>query len=74
MQSPATLGVGTRFLPPLALCLTDWHLQLPDPNHALDTVLFSLLYVAGPMVFAVTMFLLVLRISFTPPDEQDVER
>ena len=49
-------------------------LQLPDPNHALDTVLFALLYLVWPMVFAVGMFLFVLKISFAPPDDQDVER
>ena len=49
-------------------------LQVPDPNHAMDTVLFSMLYVVWPMLVAVAMFLFVLKISFAPPDDQDVER
>ena len=48
--------------------------QLPDPSHALDTVLFALLYLVWPLVFAVGMFLFVLKLSFAPPDDQDVER
>lgn len=47
---------------------------MPDPSHALDTVLFALLYLVWPIVFAVGMFLFVLKISFGPPDDQDVER
>ena len=48
--------------------------QLPDSSQAMDTFLFSMLYVVWPMAFGVAMFMLVLRISFAPPDDQDVER
>ena len=51
-----------------------FYLQIPDPSHALDTVLFALLYLVWPMVFAVGMLLFVLKLSFAPPDDQDVER
>lgn len=33
-----------------------------------------MLYVVWPMAFGVAMFMLVLKISFAPPDDQDVER